>query len=126
MSDYILKASRLIGEIQQLSVLVHMQTEMGCQFEFKSHVSEVSFRFAPTKEIFKNRFEEVLPEELIKSGFYIEVSEYRNRNESEQQYTLKKLMKIKRLLVDSLKERNIDYGTLDYTIETIKYKQYVI
>lgn len=47
MIDYILKASRLIGEIQQLAVLVHIQTEIKCKFEFTSHVQEVEFLAAP-------------------------------------------------------------------------------
>jgi hypothetical protein len=122
--DYYLKASRLIGEIQQLAVLVHIQTEMGCEVRFHSNVSEFKFYFAPTKEIFKNRFGELPPEQLIETGVYVGLDW--NGTELKQQKTLKKLMRIKRLLVNSLKEKNIDYGKLDYTIETIEYKQYVI
>ncbi|MER2057334.1 MAG: hypothetical protein ABTA16_00840 [Niallia sp.] len=122
--DYILKTSRLIGEIQQLAVLIHLQTEMGCEVRFHSHVAEFEFYFAPTKKIFKKRFGEVPPEQLILTDFYVGLNW--NETEEDQQETLKKLMKIKRLLVNSLKEKCIDYGTLDYTIETIEYKQYVI
>ncbi|MFJ5713158.1 hypothetical protein [Neobacillus sp. NPDC093127] len=126
MNDYILKASRLIGEIQQLAVLVHLQTEMGCEIRFSSHVAQVTFHMAPTKEIFKNRYHDVSPEELIHSEFYIDVTEYRNNDELKKQKTLTKLLKIKRLLINSLKEKGIDYGKLDYTIETVEYKRYVI
>jgi len=126
MNDYILKASRLIGEIQQLAVLVHMQTEMGCEVRFSSHVAEVSFWLAPTKDSFKKRFNGILPEEIIYSEFYINVTEYQNNDELKKQRTLTKLLKIKRLLIKSLKEKGIDYGTLDYTIETVEYKRYVI
>ena len=126
MNDYILKASRLIGEIQQLSVLVHMQTEMGCEVRFTSNVAEVSFWLSPTKDSFKKRFNEILPEEIIYSEFYTNVTEYRNNDELKKQRTLTKLLKIKRLLIKALKEKGIDYGTLDYTIETVEYKRYVI
>jgi hypothetical protein len=126
MNDYILKASRLIGEIQQLSVLVHMQTEIGCEVGFSSNVAGFRFQMAPTKEIFKNRFKDVVPEELIQSEFYIQVCEWLNNDELKRQKTLTKLLKIKRLLIDTLKARNIDYGKLDYTIETVEYKRYVI
>lgn len=126
MNDYILKASRLIGEIQQLSILVHLQTEMGCEVEFTSSVAQVDFQMAPTKEIFKQRFEKVKPEEIISSQFYINETQYRNNDDLKKQKTLTRLLKIKRLLINALKERNIDYGKLDYTIETIEYKRYVI
>jgi hypothetical protein len=127
MNDYILKASRLIGEIQQLSVLVHMQTEMGCEVKFSSNVAEVDFKMAPTKEIFHNRFKPVKPEELTISRFYIDIKAgYRNDNDLNQQKTLTKLLKIKRLLINALKAKGIDYGKLDYTIETVEYKRYVI
>jgi hypothetical protein len=127
MNDYILKASRLIGEIQQLSVLVHMQTEMGCEFRFTSHVAEVEFFFAPTKELFDQRFNRFPPEQLIRTDFYINEKEgIRNDTELEKQGTLTKLLKIKRLLINALKEKGIDYGKLDYTIKTVEYKQYVI
>jgi|SRR5690606_7553846 len=126
MNDFILKASRLIGEIQQLSVLVHMQTEMGCQFDFRSHVASVEFDLTPTKEIFNKRHNEIPPEELISSNFYIKVNKYWNSDDQAKQKTLARLLKIKRLLVNALKERGIDYGKLDYTIETVEYKQYVI
>lgn len=121
MDDYILKASRLIGEIQQLAVLVHMQTELACEFNFSSNVSCVEFTLAPNKKIFKNRFEQIVPEEIIQSRFYTD-----DNTESKQQNTLKKLFKVKRLLIGVLKEKKIDYGTLDYTIETVEYKRYVI
>ncbi|MGI8351718.1 hypothetical protein NiCM35_18345 [Niallia circulans] len=122
--DYYLKASRLIGEIQQLAVLIHLQTEMGCEVRFHSHVEEFEFYFAPNKEMFVKRYGELPPEQLIVTEFYVGL----NWNETglKQQKTLKKLMRIKRMLVNSLKEKNIDYGKLDYTIETIEYKQYVI
>lgn len=127
MNDYILKASRLIGEIQQLSILVHMQTEMGCEVNFSSNVAEFTFQFTPTKEIFKKRFNEIPPEELIESQFYVNVKAgIRNDTELKQQRTLTKLLKIKRLLINALKEKGIDYGKLDYTIETVEYKRYVI
>lgn len=126
MNDYILKASRLIGEIQQLTVLVHMHTEIGCETQFSSNVAEFTFRMAPTKEIFKQRFEPVTPEELIKSRFYIDIKEFLNDSEPKRQRTLTKLLKIKRLLINALKVKGIDYGKLDYTIETVEYKRYVI
>lgn len=122
--DYYLKASRLIGEIQQLAVLVHLQTEMGCELRFASHVDLVEFHFAPNEEMFAKRFGELPPEQLIVTEFYVGLDW--NDTELKQQKTLKKLMKIKRMLVNSLKEKCIDYGKLDYTIETIEYKQYVI
>lgn len=126
MNDYILKASRLIGEIQQLAVLVHMQTENACEVRFNANVNQVEFYFAPTKEIFENRFKEIPPEQLIHTEFYISITKNWNNNASKQQNTLKKLLKIKRMLIDALKGNGIDYGTLDYTIETIEYKRYVI
>ncbi|MBO0961487.1 hypothetical protein J1P26_17410 [Neobacillus sp. MM2021_6] len=125
MNDYILKASRLIGEIQQLSILVHMQTEMGCEVDYSSNVAEVMFWLAPTKEAFKKRFKDIVPEEILHTSFYIRYETW-NNTESKQQKTLTKLLKIKRLLINALKEKNIDYGTLDYTIETVEYKRYVI
>jgi hypothetical protein len=127
LNDYILKASRLIGEIQQLSVLVHMQTEMGCEVRFSSNVAEVDYFFTPTKEIFKQRFDELPPEQLIRTSFYINEKEgIRNDTELKRQKTLTRLLKIKRLLINALKEKGIDYGKLDYTIQTIEYKRYVI
>jgi hypothetical protein len=126
MNDYILKASRLIGEIQQLSVLVHMKTEIGCETEFSSNVAEFNFQMAPTKELFKQRFEPVKPEELIQSRFYLKVNEWFNNDEIKRQKTLTKLLKVKRLLINALKVKGIDYGKLDYTIETVEYKRYVI
>lgn len=125
MNDYILKASRLIGEIQQLAVLVHMQTEMGCEVNFTSNVAEFTLCLAPTKEIFEKRFQKMVPEEIIKTSFYIH-PDYWNNTEQKQQRTLTKLLKIKRLLINALKEKGIDYGKLDYTIETVEYKRYVI
>jgi hypothetical protein len=126
MNDYILKVSRLIGEIQQLSILVHMQTEVACEVEFSCEVTQVDFQMAPTKEIFSQRFKPVKPEELISSKFYIAVDDWRNNDELKRQKTLTKLLKIKRLLINTLKAKGIDYGKLDYTIETVKYKRYVI
>lgn len=124
MNDFILKASRLVGEIQQLSVLVHMQTECGCQVDFSSHVAKFYFKLAPTKEIFGKRHERLKPDELIQSEFYI--SEYWNSDDLAKQKTLTKLLKIKRLLINTLRDKGIDYGKLDYTIETVEYKRYVI
>lgn len=126
MNDYILRASRLIGEIQQLTILVHMQTEMGCKMTFSSHVAEFTFHLAPTKEIFNDRFKDVIPEELVRSQFYIKQDKYFNNNDFKRQQTLTKLLKIKRMLISSLKNKGIDYGKLDYTIETVEYKRYVI
>jgi ribosome biogenesis protein Tsr3 len=126
MNDYILKASRLIGEIQQLSVLVNLQTEMGCQFEFRSHVAKVDFVMAPNKDTFENRHISNASEEIISSAFYIDVDGHWNSTELKQQKTLTKLLKIKRLLINALKEKGINYGKLDYTIETVEYKRYVI
>ncbi|MCE4051990.1 hypothetical protein [Bacillus sp. Au-Bac7] len=125
MNDYILKVSRLIGEIQQLAVLVHIQTEIKCKFEFTSHVQEIEFLAAPSEGVFDKRFDYPRPEELIESSFYIGVVTW-NETEKDQQRTIKKLLKIKRFLKNALKEKRINYGALDYSIETVEYKRYVI
>ncbi|MCL9637753.1 hypothetical protein L2095_23695 [Bacillus zanthoxyli] len=117
-TDYLLKVSRLIGEIQHLSTVVHLATEMEAEIKYSSHVNMIEFIFAPTQKIFEERFEISKPEELI-----IEILWLNHTSENE---VTKKLLNIKRLLKQALINKGIDYGKLDYTIETVEYKRYIV
>ena len=117
-TDYLLQVSRLIGEIQHLSTVVHLATEMASDFDYLPYVKKVDFYFAPTKEMYEKRFESLQDEKVIKEELWMGI-EHEN-------YVIKKLMGIKRFLKSALKENGVDYGKLDYTIETVEYKRYIV
>ncbi|EKN67842.1 hypothetical protein P9E76_01720 [Schinkia azotoformans] len=120
--DFNLTVSRLIGEIQQLGTMITLCTEMIVEVEFRPHVKWTTVRIYKDDESFKKKIDGV------ESGFiYVSTEEkYFNDTPEKQQFTIKRLMKIKRQLINILKEKQINYGKLDYTIKTVEYKQYVI
>ncbi|WP_241475427.1 hypothetical protein [Priestia flexa] len=119
-TNYLLQVSRLVGEIQHLSTLVTLLTDMKSEVEYSSNVNKFSFVFAPTEEVFKKRFLAVPPDRLIEVEFYVK-HDYPGEN-----YIIKELFKVKRFLKDALRNKGVDYGKLDYTTEMIEYTKYII
>lgn len=116
--NYSFQVSRLIGEVHHLSALVDLATDMKSEIKYSSHVNLIEFIFAPTQEIYNKRFERLEPDKLIHEQMWI--------GTTDENKILKKLMKIKLFLKNALKEKDVDYGKLDYTIETVEYKRYIV
>lgn len=119
--EFYLKVSRLSGEIMQLGTLLTLSTEFFVKVEFSAHVEWM------TVGIYEKYDDYTEKENGIESGFIsLSIDEYRNDTPERKQKTIARLMRIKRMLINILKEKQIDYGKLDYTIQSVEYKQYVI
>lgn len=117
--EFNLRVSRLAGEITQLAALITLETEMRVYVRFSANVNQIEVAIHP------NGYTELYGEEEIRNGLYLDTISW-NNNDVSKQKTIKKLMKIKWYLINILKEKKIDYGIIDYSIETVEYKRYVI
>lgn len=122
--EFNLKVSRLLGEIQQLAVLFNLETKMVCQAQYFPHVNEFDFALCPDKEAFMKKYEISFADKVVIANFYL--SRTFNETEEERTEKIKKLLKIKRLLIKTLKANGIDFKNPDLTREQMSYTYYKV
>lgn len=124
--NFNLKASRLVGEIQQLAVLINLETEMVCAVDYSPHVNKFEFSLCPDKETYMNRNATYNLDQVIESEFYLSSTDYWNDTQEKKEKSITKLIKIKRMLIKTIKSKGIDLKNPDLTHEQVVYQKLVI
>lgn len=111
--DLTLQRAKLAGEITTLAALITNSTEMDVFVQYSAHVDNLEI------DLYQNGWEsDRNSKNTLSYSCYI--------GEKQDPYSLKELYKIKRQLVQILKDKNVDYDRLDYTTETVTYEKYYL
>ncbi|TLQ07598.1 hypothetical protein FEZ48_06350 [Marinilactibacillus psychrotolerans] len=111
--DITLQRAKLAGEITTLAALITNSCDTDVFAGYSGHVD--TFRVKIYPEGWRTR---------CKANEEITI-ECRIGGECDS-FSLIDLYKIKRQLVQILKDKNVDYDRLDYTTETVTYKKYYL
>lgn len=111
--DLTLQRAKLAGEITTLAALITNSTEMDVFVQYSAHVDNLEI------DLYQNGWKsDRNRKNTLSYSCYI--------GEKQDPYSLKELYKIKRQLVQILKDKKINYKKLDYTTETTTYKKYYL
>lgn len=118
--EFRLYVSRLVGEITHLATLIDLTTDLTTGIDYAGHVDQFTLNLAENREDFRNyKGKTNISSELYVAGWSADTKEAK-------EHKISRLLKMKRKLKNILRDKGIDYGKLDYTIETVEYKKYVI
>ncbi|MDN6291538.1 MAG: hypothetical protein L0J35_00530 [Tetragenococcus halophilus] len=111
--DLTLQRAKLAGEITTIAALITNSCEVDVFTNYSGHVDIFRVKIYPEGWSSRCKVNEEITMECWIGGEC-------------DSFSLIDLYKIKRQLVQILKDKNIDYDRLDYTTETVTYKKYYL
>ncbi len=117
--DNHLTVAKLVGEITTLSYLIQNFTDCALDTRYSGFVNQVDVRIAGSHQDFMDSSSE----RLVTEQFYL--TEFRSTGVPSKTIVTR-LLKVKASLLKILEDKQIDYKSLGYTIETVEYKRYLL